>query len=380
MPFLKNAAISALSIILTLFLLEIIVRIFLPQDLRFNFSQWDEYVGFVNIPGIEGVNRTQDFQFTAKINSKGLRDREFGYDKAKNTYRIGVFGDSYTFGEGVQNNETYPKLLENLILADEQLNELPKKIEVLNFGIGKTGTSHQYAFYQEEGKKYHLDLVILGFLAANDFIDNLIGPFILKNNELVHNPAAYSSIRTLQKIVYYFPFYTWLAAHSHLTNLVRVRATLLDDRWRVAHSGTMDIFAATPEMERLEVEITRKLLTEFKREVNQDGAKLILVYLPAKGQKTLANYGEDEIILLNEMDKSMRNGYVLLDRLEKVLGQDFEKLDLTPFFAKLPIRPYYFSHDGHMTPLGLQLVASKIKEFLMPKLIKELVGREEHDF
>ena len=155
MSFLKNAALFLVSIILTLLISEVMVRMLLPQDLRLNFSQWDEYVGFVNIPGIEGTTVHTDYRMKVQINSHGLRDREIDYKKKEsNTYRIGVFGDSFTFGEGVQNNETYPKVLESLLNADKQLSVSGTRIEVLNFGIGKAGTSHQYAFYRKEGKKY----------------------------------------------------------------------------------------------------------------------------------------------------------------------------------------------------------------------------------
>jgi lysophospholipase L1-like esterase len=366
MSFLKNAAITLASIIVSLLLLEMIVRYFSPQDLRFNFSQWDEYVGFVNIPGTQGVTVHQDYRMAVNINSKGLRDREVDYTKGDNTYRIGVFGDSFTFGEGVQDNETYPKLLENLLNADAQLNGFGRKIEVLNFGIGKTGTSHQYALYRKEGKKYHLDLVIVGFFALNDFDDNFSGVFTLKDDQLIHNPAAYSSIRQLQKIVYYLPFYKWLTGHSHLSNFIRKKATLLDDRRRMKMDTQANVTAnADPEKDRYEVAITQKLLSEFTREVKQDGAKLILVNLPAKNQRPFSDYGANDA----------PPGYVVLSsRVERALNEnhDPERVDFTPLFAKLPVDPYYFPNDGHMTPLGLQLVALGIKDYLEPKLIKEL--------
>ena len=49
-----------------------IVRIFYPQKLRFNVSQWDNYVGFVNIPNIEGYTKTEEFNIFVKkyINEK----------------------------------------------------------------------------------------------------------------------------------------------------------------------------------------------------------------------------------------------------------------------------------------------------------------------
>lgn len=363
MSFIKNAATSLISIIVTLLILEILVRILSPQDLRLNVSQWDEYVGFVNIPNIEGVTTTKDYRMKVKINSKGLRDREFDYNKKLDTYRIGVFGDSFTYGEGVQNDETYPKLLENLINADPQLNSLGKQIEVLNFGIGKTGTSQQYAFYQKEGKKYHLDLVIIGFLAGNDFTDNLSGVFTLNNEKLVHNSAAYSSVRKLQSLVYYFPFYRWLAANSQLTNFVRLKATQLDDQWRTERNAKLNAISSSElETQRFEVEITRQLLTEFRRELALDGVKLILVSLPAMNQKPLEDYSKNA---------PPPDAVVLYDRLERLLDRDLERLDLTPYFAKLPIKPYYYPEDGHMTPLGLQLVALRIFQFLRPRLITE---------
>lgn len=369
MSFLKNAAIVLGSVIVSLLLLEMTIRIVAPQDLRFNFSQWDEYVGFMNIPGIQGVTIHQDYRMAVSINSKGLRDREIDYTKSSGTYRIGVFGDSFVFGEGVQNNETFPKLLENLLNADEQLKVRDGKIEVINFGIGKTGTSHQYAFYRKEGKKYHLDLVILGFLAFNDFDDNYVGVFTLKDDRLTHNPAAYSSIRRLQKIVYYIPFYKWLSAHSHLSNFVRKKVTILDDRWRMNMDTHADVPANTdPEIQQYEVAVTEKLLSEFTREVNQDGARLILVNLPAKGQKPFADYKGNE---------TPPNYVVMYDRVERVLNDNHgpARIDLTPLFSHLPIVPYYFPHDDHMTPLGLELVALGIKNYLEPTLIKELKSR-----
>lgn len=363
MSFLKSTGLFVFSLVLTLLILEGMVRIFSPQDLRLNFSQWDEYVGFVNIPGIEGTTIHTDYRMRVRINSKGLRDREFDYKKEPGTYRIGIFGDSFTFGEGVQNNETFPKLLEDLLQADEQLSRSGKKIEVLNFGIGKTGTSHQYALYRKEGKKYDLDLVIIGFLSANDFSDNVPGVFTLKDGQLVHSPANYSSIRKLQKIVYYIPFYKWITAHSHLANLVRKKATQLDDHWRTTARAPLGIIGdAQADKESLTVDITLKLIKEFVSEARRAGTKLMLVNLPAKDHAPYSVQGKNEphIVYYHRLEKE----------LKRISG--LEIIDMTHLFNRLPVEPYYFTHDNHMTPLGLQLVALGIKDYLKPKLAAEL--------
>lgn len=355
MSFLKSIGLFIFSVVLTLLALDGLVRIFSPQDLRFNFTQWDEYVGFVNIPEIEGTTVHSDYLMKVRINSKGLRDREFDYQKEPGTYRIGVFGDSFTFGEGVQNNETFPKLLEDLLRADERLNRADRKIEVLNFGIGKTGTSHQFALYRKEGKKYALDLVIIGFLSANDFSDNVPGVFAMKDGELIHTPTNYSSIRKLQKIVYYIPFYKWLTEHSHLVNLVRKKATLLDDHWRTTARAPLAIIGdAQANKDPLPVDITLKLIKEFVSESRQAGSKLLLVNLPAKDHAPYSAQGKNEphIVYYHRLEKELKN----------ISG--LEIIDMTYLFNKLPVQPYYFAHDSHMTPLGLQLVALGIKDYL----------------
>lgn len=355
MSFLKSIGLFIFSVVLTLLALDGLVRIFSPQDLRFNFTQWDEYVGFVNIPEIEGTTVHSDYLMKVRINSKGLRDREFEYQKEPGTYRIGVFGDSFTFGEGVQNNETFPKLLEDLLRADERLNRADRKIEVLNFGIGKTGTSHQFALYRKEGKKYALNLVIIGFLSANDFSDNVPGVFAMKDGELIHTPTNYSSIRKLQKIVYYIPFYKWLTEHSHLVNLVRKKATLLDDHWRTTARAPLAIIGdAQANKDPLPVDITLKLIKEFVSESRQAGSKLLLVNLPAKDHAPYSAQGKNEphIVYYHRLEKE----------LKKISG--LEIIDMTHLFNKLPVQPYYFAHDSHMTPLGLQLVALGIKDYL----------------
>lgn len=369
MSLLKSTGLFIFSVVLTLLILDGLIRIFSPQDLRLNFTQWDEYVGFVNIPGIEGTTVHSDYHMKVRINSKGLRDREFDYQKEPDTYRIGVFGDSFTFGEGVQNNETFPKLLEHLLRADEQLVRTGKKIEVLNFGIGKTGTSHQYALYRQEGKKYDLDLVIIGFLSANDFSDNVPGVFAMKNGELAHVPTNYSSIRKLQKIVYYVPFYKWLTANSHLVNLVRKKATQLDDRWRTTAGAPLAIIGdAQADKDPLPVDITLKLIKEFVEESKQAGSRLLLVNLPAKDHAPYSAQGKNEPHI------------VYYHRLQKEFDTipELEVIDMTHLFNKLPVEPYYFAHDSHMTPLGLQLVALGIKDYLKPKLSAHPgMGRKE---
>ncbi len=47
-----------------------------------------------------------DFRYRVSINSIGIRDKEISIPKQKDTFRIIVFGDSYTYGWGVDITDT----------------------------------------------------------------------------------------------------------------------------------------------------------------------------------------------------------------------------------------------------------------------------------
>jgi hypothetical protein len=104
---------------------------------------------------------------TISINSDGFRDKEYPLEKSKNTFRIIILGDSVTFGFGVENNESYPKILE------AKLNTLNNGInyEVLNFGVWGYGTIQEVETLKIKGVKYKPDMVILGY-HGTDLVDN----------------------------------------------------------------------------------------------------------------------------------------------------------------------------------------------------------------
>jgi hypothetical protein len=87
-------------------------------------------------------------------NSKGLRGTtEYEYERAAGNQRIVLLGDSFTFGAEVSDAETYAQVLES---------ELPHT-EVLNLGVQGYGHDQMLLYLEEEGAKYHPDVVILGF-------------------------------------------------------------------------------------------------------------------------------------------------------------------------------------------------------------------------
>lgn len=349
-----------LSVLAGLLLAEGVVRVAYPQRLYYNVSQWDADVGFIPIPNVESRQRTLEYDMLIRINSRGMRDREFDALKPPRTVRIGVFGDSFTFGEGVAAEDTYPKVLERLFNEDPRISASGWRVEVLNFGIGKTGTSHQLAWYRKEGRRYGLDLVVVGFLAGNDFGDNLAGVYRLVDGRLVHDAQAYSSVRRIQSIVYAVPGYRWASERSHLLNLVRVAATSVDDRGRYAEARGQD-----EQTDRRAVELTRRLLAQFREDVTADGARFVMINLPARGQQPMTQA---------QADSAPKPYLRRLARLQPLVLEDgVDLLDLVPVYAALPPERYYFEVNGHMREAGHALIAANLQQHVAP-IVQALAG------
>ena len=91
-------------------------------------------------------------------NSKGIRGvSEYAYQKQATKKRILILGDSFTFGIGVSDNETYPYYME----------KMSSGLEVLNFGVSGYGHDQMLLYLKEAGIRYKPDIVILGFVYSD---------------------------------------------------------------------------------------------------------------------------------------------------------------------------------------------------------------------
>ena len=91
-------------------------------------------------------------------NAYGFRGDEFAIPKPPNGKRILCLGDSVTFGWGVNNEDTYPALLQKM-LRDSGV----KGVEVLNAGIGDIGTQEELDELPGFLKELQIDHVIVGW-------------------------------------------------------------------------------------------------------------------------------------------------------------------------------------------------------------------------
>ena len=174
----------ASSILLTLILGELLMRMIgivnnidftlymkelknsdrLPKEL---FVSKNDLYGLT--PNIQVLATASDFSVIYKINSQGLRDKEYDFKKPKNKTRILAFGDSFTFGEGIEYGERFTDIIEKSF----------QNLEVINFGVPGYGLDRILIKFATEGLKYFPDYVII---FINDVIIDRFSTDIIKNN------------------------------------------------------------------------------------------------------------------------------------------------------------------------------------------------------
>lgn len=119
---------------------------------------FDAMLGWKNIPNWKATTHGK----TLTINSRGLRDREYDYERTPGVPRMLVLGDSFTWGYGVSDEEIFTEVLEERLASDS------RPWEVVNTGVSGWGTDQQYLYFRSEGVRYRPDVVVLAFYLNND--------------------------------------------------------------------------------------------------------------------------------------------------------------------------------------------------------------------
>ncbi len=112
------------------------------------------HVSSASYPGVGG-EATRVVTYT--VNELGFRGPSVAKEKPAGVYRIIALGDSFTYGTGVDDQDTWPTLLERELrsLAPD------RPVEVLNWGVPAYNTRQEIALLNYRGPAYQPDLVLL---------------------------------------------------------------------------------------------------------------------------------------------------------------------------------------------------------------------------
>ena len=284
-------------------------------------------------------------------NSVGFRgSREYAIPKPAGTRRVVVLGDSFTFGFGVEDHQTYAAILEQRL--DSACGGTD--VEVVNAGVSGFSTSQELALLEHDGASLASDAVVVGFF-VNDPQDNI--------DKAVHSVAgdsiraspsrpatAYEGVGRAKAIANAIPGYEWLARHSMLINWLRrvyfasrsQDASAHPPRWGMGGPSMRPVDSAALNRQWRLVEL---LYTRIRDTTAAMGSELVVVLLP--DDSTAARYAEGRPQAADTFrrmrDVCERIGLVCVDVAETIGA----RLDRT-LISKLYLpREGHFSVDGH---------------------------------
>lgn len=173
--FFANILMAVFSVLMCLVLFEVVLRVFFPvyaptttsKHEQVGLMEFDPNFGWFHKRALNTWIETQEYSTPVSINAKGLRGAEYSYTPTEGHKRILVVGDSFSFGLGVKDDETFSKRLETLFQGSGN------KYDVINMGVNGYGNDQQLLLLKHEGYKYSPDIVVCQFFVGNDIVDNI---------------------------------------------------------------------------------------------------------------------------------------------------------------------------------------------------------------
>ncbi len=365
----------AFSIMLTLLLGELTLRLVHPWRVRTPFAMEDPLLLYRNEPGIEGLHTSPgEFAYHFRINSDGLRGPLVARPKPAAVKRVLCAGDSFTWGTGVEEEESYPAQLARLL--EEALGP-DQALEVVNGGTMSWGISQYYGWTRREGLAYQPDVVVLAMF-QDDWTQSLLGTVIEdESGHLVEKPVLFKELKFQRRLMDWVPGFSWLMTHSQLVNAARdlgrqtvtwpprTRSFLKEAKEAEEKDGS----AGQGSGERA-LRLATKMLSGIHEALESAGSPLIVLWIPH--EKTVRSRLENR----PDPRAEFTAGLEPLAALARERG--FTMVDSTPALVEHfrrtgePISSLFFRTDGHVNAVGYRIFAEvvlePVLEALQPKI------------
>lgn len=355
--------------------------------------------GLIFPPNSKARYQTVEFDYVAEINSLGLRDSEIQIEKGEK-FRILCFGDSYTFGWGVNVENSWPKVLERILLDNGF-----ESIEVINCG---KGGEYTVAYKKHMAKVVPLlkpDLVLVGILQVDDLVQlykhkylynqddtntkNISNSFTRNTKSVVgkYLKHSFNNILSLQSIRKHKTINikpNWATASASViekfTLLGKIRFSILDETVQklfksgdlnphlinsyIGYSDMLTIFNnQNHPATQYSIQQMDKHFKDMKNICDKYNSNLIFVNLPANqftGHIVIRTPGD----VLNSYYQANNN----VDPMYRSIANanNLGYIELTEHFIGLKNKSgYYFKYDGHPNEKGYEEIAKFIGKQLI---------------
>ncbi len=364
--------VAAVSVAASLLAVELGLRVLAPQPLLRDPDgafEPDADLGARLKAGWSGRHVTTEFACDWRVNRDGHRGPRAG-ERGRPVLRIAALGDSFTFGYGVQEEQAWPRRLEQLLRERAQGGG----VEVLNLGVGGYGTAQEARLLRRRWEALRPDLAIVALYVGNDPADDA-RETARRAAAASQRPAAAdapgrgpSSMEPLKR---------WLGSRLHSYSFVATRADELLVRLglrNLVYPFEMEVLLA-PEPPHVAQAwtATGRALSDLAALPGEGGPRVLVVVVPMKHQASDAVWARVESYYGSLAGAAARDGFDRLlpqRRVEDLCARaGVARLDLLEGLrASAPpggdAADLYWPRDQHWSPAGHEAAARLIARHL----------------
>ena len=250
-----NLVLVLCSVAVGLLLSEIALRLFAPQPINGIFLEYAPRgypITKSKGAALFSTGENKGIYHFLSPHLRGLRP------PAPRAQRILALGDSFTFGFGLEEKDTYISRLQDNLDSVFGTNH----VVLLNAGISGSGTAEHLAFLEDFGDEIAPAAVFV-FVSIDDFNRAQRSPlYRLHDARTLDLDAASEPVNALKKIIVTSAVYNFAIQHSHLAQLIR-RAHVWFLSGYVAKAAASEqlgpVIDSSPEQQRLARAMFRRM-------------------------------------------------------------------------------------------------------------------------
>ena len=227
--------------------------------------------GWANRPSTTAVYGEAEYHVTVSNNALGFRGKEVAPAKPPGSARVLVLGDSFTYGIGVADDETF----------SARLAALDPRADVLNTGVNGYGTAQELLLLRDQGLALRPDVVVVAFFwndVGNSF-SRSFPRFVLEDGTLRWPEPLASAPPQVAA-----PRRPWLR-YSHAYRFLSDRLKLASFRIKLLLGLPLETTDFVNESDRDAAwQLSAELLRAIRDQAGSVGARTVLAIIPDQVQ------------------------------------------------------------------------------------------------
>lgn len=339
----QQSLLAIVSLVITFLIGEVYCRLFM-EPIRYGFPDGmyleskNPMIGYQMRPNFQGTVGTSAFHYDIKINNKGFRYN--AVQENPNRPNIAIFGDSFAFGQGVNEEHNFSSVL---------YRGLGEKYNVINTGVCGYAPNQAFAVYKQFlEKNTPLDFVILQ-LFPNDIIDQEKTPKVklYKGNIYAQPPKG-----LVGNIKSYFSKNSEFYCRLYL-----LKANL---QKKDSNTKALLVNKKYSEEKQAEIESTKQLILEWKKLAEENNSTFLIFFIPDRLQVEPDWVQRFQQELGDYYDSNQPN--LWLNALS-AKDSSFHYLDFVQKFRavlKTGELQFYFEKNGHCNEAGHLFIGEQL--------------------